>query len=323
MAEVISTLKRLRESLPLIGQPYRKVRRLREQMQELNAANAALTESLNSVVQQRDNLVAQQARLLEQVSPRDALFFENAQTESTHRRFIEFLKLIRPLDIAGLPKARVGAWHDGGYVMIDDFAQSTNAISIGIGTEISWDRDLACRGIRVVQVEEAGGSPCASEPRFTFMNKRVVKTARCEHEITLTQLLNLPEVCGDNELLMKIDIEGDEWEVLEEVCEADLKRIRQLVIEFHWLQNFARLDWADRALTVLRKLAHAHQVVHVHGNNSAGFAVLGGIAFPNVFELTLVRRDEHCFADSGPQWPTALDAPNKPSTTDLYIGAIW
>lgn len=44
---------------------------------------------------------------------------------------------------------RVGNAHDGGYVMLNDFAHRNIAYSIGINDDVSWDFDMAERGFDV------------------------------------------------------------------------------------------------------------------------------------------------------------------------------
>src|SRR5256885_13185510 len=153
--------KRLREYLPLVGAAYSKLRKLREDHQELGRQlnetarqRSDLARERNELARERIDLarqcqdLARQCQVLIrqndgyrahlQISPGGQFLFE-AQSESTRLRFIELLRLMRPFDIADRPKIRVGNPHDGGYVMIDDFEGARAALSIGIGDEISWD----------------------------------------------------------------------------------------------------------------------------------------------------------------------------------------
>jgi FkbM family methyltransferase len=49
--------------------------------------------------------------------------------------------------------------------------------------------------------------------------------------VTLSRLL---QECGDKPVdIMKIDIEGEEYDLIKSLSEADLRKIKQLIIEFH------------------------------------------------------------------------------------------
>jgi len=203
--------------------------------------------------------------------------------------------------------------------MIDDFNASAVAVSIGVGTDVSWDLDIAERGIRVLQFDHSVHSPPASHPKLSFFQNRVVAdNDDYEGGITLQHILSR-QLCGQGDIILKMDIEGDEWGVLASVPEQCLRSVSQMVIEFHSLQQFASPPWADRAFEVMKKLVRSHKPVHLHGNNHAGFAILGGIPFPDVFELTLLRNDRHEFVSGAAHWPTELDAPNNAARADLTI----
>jgi hypothetical protein len=88
----------------------------------------------------------------------------------------------------------------------------------------------------------------------------------------------------NREVVLKIDIEGDEFEVLNELLTlGQMSAIRSLFIEFHvfdsnW-QNFSDL---------VHKLKETHSLVHLHVNN--GDLTLIQQATPHYLELTFIRK---------------------------------
>src|SRR5262249_60117777 len=114
--------------------------------------------------------------------------------------------------------------------------------------------------------------------------KRVVAGAAgvLEHEISLSEILESAELSGDDNLLLKMDIEGDEWDILDSLDPRQLLRFKQLVIEFHWMEKFVDEAWRRRALGALAKLRSEHTSIHVHGNNHGGVAVIGNVPLPRV-----------------------------------------
>jgi hypothetical protein len=69
----------------------------------------------------------------------------------------DFLTFLEPRSVAKFRKIRVGADHDGGYVMLDDFTGIATALSLG--AEVSWDIAIAGRGIRVLRCNRGVDEP--------------------------------------------------------------------------------------------------------------------------------------------------------------------
>jgi hypothetical protein len=235
-------------------------------------------------------------------------------------QFREFLRLLRPHQAEGVRKRRFGMDADGGYVMLDDLGGVRTAISLGIGDEISWDLDLARRGLRVVQFDHTVKGPPHDHPNFVFTRARVVARSQVPGDITLAEILAQHCVADETSVIAKIDIEGAEWEVLAQTNSASLSRMNQMVIEFHGVRNFIDPEWRATALEALAKLVATHVCVHVHGNNWGPFTVIGGIAFPAGFEASFARRDTYTLRPSTEVFPTELDRPCNPKAPDLYLG---
>ena len=130
-----------------------------------------------------------------------------------------------------------------------------------------------------------------------------------------TRVLRAAERLGPaTRLLVKMDIEGAEYGVLDELV-ALAPRLACLLIEFHDVP--AR---ADQISQFVRKLSRTHPVVHLHGNNCAPLAPDG--VTPTVIELTFVRAgllsaDAPLFAGSLPR--AGLDQPNSPALPDYPL----
>jgi hypothetical protein len=115
--------------------------------------------------------------------------------------------------------------------------------------------------------------------------------------------------------LLKIDIEGAEYDVLADAAER-LTRVTAIVVEFHCLDS----EWA-RFETVMRALSPTFFIAHVHGNNSDGY--ISATKVPVTLEVTLMNRD---LVAALPPISTAayplpgLDNPNQRRRPDLAIG---
>jgi hypothetical protein len=236
-------------------------------------------------------------------------------------QFREFLRLLQPHDVAHARKRRFGGDNDGGYIMLEDLVQCRAALSLGIGPEVSWDADMAGRGLRIIQFDHTVDRPPQDNPRFVFNRARVVGRRQSPDDLTLSDILARRDLADEKDLIAKVDIEGWEWEVLAQTTTATLSRIRQLAIEFHGMRKFVEPSWRATALSALKNLMHTHACIHIHGNNWVPFTVIGGIPFPSGFEATFARRSDYAFVPSAAVFPTDLDRPCNPKAPDHYLGS--
>jgi hypothetical protein len=88
-----------------------------------------------------------------------------------------------------------------------------------------------------------------------------------------------------------MDIEGGEYPWLESLSETDLLHYKQIVIEFHGINDDSWNSYYQTKLGCLKKLAITHYLIHPHGNNYAGAQHVLGVVVPNVIELTYIRKD--------------------------------
>ena len=235
--------------------------------------------------------------------------------------FRAFLRLVQPQSVSGFGMRRVGGPADGGYVMIDDLANLRGAISAGIGDDVSWDLELARAGVRVTQVDHTVDGPPLRHENFDFRRQKLVPEAADEHETTLAGLVDTVGTGADS-LVCKIDVEGDEWAILASTPLDTLRTMRQLVVEFHRLDRFSGPRWRQTAEACLRTIAATHQCVHIHGNNSSPFVIIGATPFPKVFEATFASRSAYTFEEELGSFPTDLDCPNDATRADLYLGDL-
>jgi hypothetical protein len=112
------------------------------------------------------------------------------------------------------------------------------------------------------------------------------------------QTTNLNDILENyKNIFLKMDIEGCEWEWLNQITETHLKNISQLVIELHgitnnsWHNNFT-FEYFNTTihdkLNCLKKFSNTHYLIHAHGNNADKTSHAG---IPNVIELTYINKN--------------------------------
>ena len=140
--------------------------------------------------------------------------------------------------------------------------------------------------------------------------------------------------------MLKMDIEWDEWSVLDNIKRATLQNFNQLLIELHlvhidtnnnfmlsnekltpYFKNFYLDAYHgmneyifDLYYKVLHKLRRDFHIFHISANNSLQKVDFADCTFPPLIELSLVRKDIVNNAKSTKcKFPVdGLDYPNKP-----------
>lgn len=233
------------------------------------------------------------------------------------------LRMLRPYKLDDSQKIRVGRFFDGGYVMVDRFSGVEGAYSLGINDDVSWDLDIAAHGIPIFQYDPT--IEALPEQHDLFNWKPVWIGGKVDQTTNTETLESLIEQNGHkdcNNLILKCDIEGGEWPLLQATPNHILRQFKQMVFEIHNLGFLATPFDANNVRRALLNLTASHHVVHVHANNLAGWLVVGGIPVPGCIEVTLVRKDEGVFTVSDEKFPSAIDMPCDPGQADLYLGGF-
>ena len=103
--------------------------------------------------------------------------------------------------------------------------------------------------------------------------KKVVLKSKNKKEISIKKILK-----NKKNILLKIDIEGDEYKVLEPI-KKNFQHIYLLIIEFHNIhKNISKI----KKFLVKSKL----KLIHIHGNNYSG---TNKNKDPNVIEMTMLN----------------------------------
>ncbi len=254
----------------------------------------------------------------------------SALEASTHyRRCAALVSALTPMDVDGGTLIRVGRPRDGGYVMLEETLRAgavDAAYGFGIGADWSWDDAVAARGIPVLMFD-----PTIEPPTQIHANSRAFQVglggrAGSPQTRPLAEILEAHGHATSLRLILKIDVEGDEWDALDECPAAVLGQFSQIIVEYHGLAD-AVYDprTFDRAIRVLQKLHRSHQAVHVHAKGTGNLPVwVGPLVVPDQLETTYVRRADFDgrFRRTTRTFPTDLDEPPGSGWPDLYLGSF-
>lgn len=213
---------------------------------------------------------------------------------------------------------RIGRNYDGGYIMLDDINDTMKAYSFGIFNDISWDKEMAERfGIKVEMYDHT----IPREPEYhrllSFHRIGIGQNDDIEHNLlSLKTILRDNEDAKNNNLILKMDVEGAEYDFINSTDENILKQFRQIIIELHKLDS-KNID----IIRAIKKLNKTHQLVWLHGNNYVKASRFeNGVIMPHVLEVLFVNRDYYSFDDFKGSLPFEIDQPNMYGVKDFKLG---
>lgn len=245
-----------------------------------------------------------------------------ARDHARQKPFLELASLFSPQKVVGFSKIRTGSESDGGYVMLDDFADTDLALSFGVDINADWDVEIADRGIRVQQYDHSVPQSPVDHPHISFYRQMITPSGQEPDSASIHGIFAEAGINRDASVLLKIDIESAEWDVLDQCDEADLRRFSQILIEMHNFDYAVDPYWMMRATRVMKKIRRNFGVFHVHANNWSPMAVIGNVHFPATLEISFANVARYQFEPTDELFPTRLDAPNNPLRPDLYLGSF-
>lgn len=218
---------------------------------------------------------------------------------------------------------RLGREYDGGYILYRDskgiISRNKIAYSLGISDDVSFDLDIAEMGYDIYQYDHTISNLPEENEHFHW--KKIGITGSNESKI----LKSIETLIHDNGhensegMLLKADIEGAEWDMINNCSEKTLSKFDQIVIELH---NLCSYENRDSILEALTKLSNTHRVVHIHANNNSYVNFSGNMITPNVLEATFLLKENYSFSKSNKTLPIDLDQPCRKEFNEILLG-FW
>jgi hypothetical protein len=191
---------------------------------------------------------------------------------------------------ARYPLIRLGPCSDGGYLVPDCLDEIKACFSPGVSEISGFEKDCAERGVPVFLADASVDGPAEDHQLFSFSKKYVGAFSNGTFmSIDSWISSSLPSTSSD--IMMQMDIEGFEYEVILSASEPLMRRLRIIVIEFHWLDQLWNLPFFKIASRAIRKLLSTHACVHIHPNNDSPIKQQFGVSIPVTMEFTFVRKE--------------------------------
>lgn len=186
--------------------------------------------------------------------------------------------------------------------MIDEFDEIKIAYSFGIGKRvwyISFDKELANRNIDVYMYDHTINKLAYENPKFHF--HKIGLSGKNNKNVLLKSLEDILKENGhlnEKNMILKVDIEGHEWEAFKDFPEEILKNFRFLLFEFHFFSK--NLGIYSKVLSKFNKY---HQIFYVHCVNCGRIIQLGDIRICNALEVSYIIKEGHKFENDDSIYP--------------------
>lgn len=229
----------------------------------------------------------------------------------------ELFALVQPVALKNCTLERFGEDHDGGYLVCGNLLKDVQAAySYGISGYDKWGCDASTKlGVKLHQYDCFDTrQPSCPGGDTVFHAECIGDAAKTEDGRLFDTLQNQLAKNGDagKRLVVKMDVEGAEWNSLLHAPDATLDRIDQLAIEFHYIND-------ERYVKTVQRLKQFFYVAHVHVNNWS--CARGLDPFPGwAFEALLVNKRIGVLDPGQPAPPlSALAARNRRFWPDCQV----
>jgi hypothetical protein len=225
---------------------------------------------------------------------------------------------IKTVALSNCTLKRFGSVNDGGYLLCENLIPGLEAAySYGIGTEDNWGCEVSkLFGVAVHQYDcFTKIRPACPGGRSVYHNECIAGRTKIEDSHPFDTLANQLAKNGHagKRVLVKIDVEGSEWESLLATPDAVLERIDQLPIELHG-------SGERRFIETIQRLKRTFYLVSVHFNNWSCDPMVA--PFPaRAFQVLFVNKRLGVLDPSRRPHKsgTQPDAPDNPEDKDCQI----
>jgi hypothetical protein len=197
-----------------------------------------------------------------------ALAIGDIARRSAARRLREaILSELQPVALKNCTIKRFGSANDGGYLMCENLIEPLDAAySYGVGRNDDWGCEVSRRYHVPVHQYDCfdPARPICNGGTFMFHDECVSdRTGNRDGRFFGTlenQIRNDPDAVGSRRVIIKMDIEGAEWDSLLAAPDELLASIPQIAMEMHGFDD-------PKIVEVLRKLKRNFHLVNLHFNN--------------------------------------------------------
>jgi hypothetical protein len=246
------------------------------------------------------------------------LIFDVVHAAAEHKLREQILAELQPVALKNCTLRRFGSANDGGYLMCENLIEPLDSgYSYGVGINDDWGCEISRLYHAPVHEYDCfdPARPACDGGTFDFHNECVGGRSGYRDSRFFDTLQNQIKRNGDinRRMIIKMDIEGGEWESLLAAPDKLLASIPQLAMEMHGFGD-------PRILEVLRKLNRHFYLVNLHFNNwscTSAAAPLPAWAYQVLWVNKRIGIVDPTAPVPAPM--SALNAPDSPTWPDCQL----
>ncbi len=238
------------------------------------------------------------------------------------KKIDRFLNMVHPESL-NIENIRIGGDNDGGYIIPNDLNGIKYCFSPGVGTLSKFEQELTKKNIKCF-LADFSVNPKFENNLIDF-EKKFIGASTYDNYFTLKDWISQKvDYNKNNDLLLQIDIEGDEYSVINALDEETIKKFRIILIEFHQLHYLFDDYMFEKINDAFKKILKFFYCSHIHPNNDVDFIFKEqNIIIPPVLEFSFLRKDRGKILDNELSFPSKIDQPNNSKKRDIILPKCW
>lgn len=192
---------------------------------------------------------------------------------------------------------RLGKENDGGYVVLkSSLTNYKNLISFGIAGDISFEKDFQKINNCNVFCFDPSIDSLPEEIPNTYFFKLGIDSSINQNYVNIEKVMQLSGIDRSCKIFMKMDIEGYEWNILNDKSSFEIiKNFDQIVIELHLKYLLGKSKYLMpleliKRLLILKKLKKHFNFFNINANNVCGYINFSTFIFPEVIEVSMINK---------------------------------
>ena len=239
--------------------------------------------------------------LLKMMTNNNKTLYEGAEIclEKNPDEELCFYQFLCPKEVIGKTRILMGNNSDGSYVMLNDFENIKFAYSIGIRDAIQFDKALADKGIDIYMYDHTINNLAYENEKFHWKKIGIGGISQRSNNIqTLEEMMKENGHLNEKNMILKMDVEGAEWDTLNDITEEILKQFKYLLIEFHFSKSNNRVIY-----NILKKIFKIFQPFYVHCSPFSRFRTFGNNKICSAIEVSYITRSGYSFTKDKSIYP--------------------
>ena len=250
--------------------------------------------------------------------------YDLSRLNATNIKIKELIQELRPIEVEGKKLIRIGnnTEIDGNYLLPDDLEDIEYCFSMGVGKSSAFELHLAEMGIKSFIADYSVEKLPVEHSNLVF-EKKFINSYNSDTTISFLNWKDKYLKNHNKDMIMQMDIEGDEYKVFLDIPQTELKKFRIIVVEFHFLTRLFDLHSNQFIYSCFKKILENFHVVHIHPNNHSPILKRNNIEIPHYLEITFLRKDRVRNFEYAKQFPHPLDEKNCKEKPEIVLPKSW